>query len=195
MSAVTSQTMDFFGRRGMASLSLSFINQTQSGFNTCSPAFTCNKCYWQEQTTWKASKYFRKLWLGLMLRITYLLIPFLGITAPPLSLLSFSSMNKHTAKHINSTNKGGLGLNRWSLKGWMGQKQPAKQTNLSAWSSPSPSICSNWLNYHCIIENAVVILKLLVTTSWIKQQFWAYQPWYKCYICCHTHTCTQRASL
>lgn len=60
MSAMTSPTTDFFGRWGLTSLSLSFVSQTQAGFNSCSSAFTCNKSYWQVQTTWKASKYFRK---------------------------------------------------------------------------------------------------------------------------------------
>lgn len=100
-----------------------------------------------------------------MLRVTYLLMPFLAIFAPSLSLLCFSSVYKHTGLPINLMNLtredlvsiGRAWKDEWVKKG-LKNKQICQLGVV-----PSLSICSNWLNYPCTsTENALVILKLLV---------------------------------
>lgn len=101
-----------------------------------------------------------------MLRITYLLMPFLAIFAPSLSLLCSSSMYKHTGLPINLMNltrEDLVSIGRAWKDEWVKKGLKSKQI-CQLGVVPSLSICSNWLNYPCTsTENAVVILKLLVT--------------------------------
>lgn len=200
MSALTSQTVDFFGRWGMTSLSLSFVSRTQAGLIPTVLLLPVTSAIGRRRKHGKPPNTSENyvIWADAQDHLPIDTFP-RYYCSPTVLILLLPNEGAHWKAHqLNEFNKGGLGLNRWSLKGRLGQNQPAKQTNLSAWSSPSPSIHFNWLNYPCIsVENAAVILKLQVTTleSHSSSHGCIYQPRYKYCIHCLTHTHTQRASL